>query len=253
MRLVSHLLLALTASDPHSVTGWFARRKVCMRNSLNTRALLSRYCRMLMLLIMLLPLVAACGGGPAEITNTTASPALGTASSDVAEVTVSPVETSAATTAEVAGMAVTSTPEPTATAVPSATPVPPTPTEAPSPTPVPPTPTEAPSATPIPPTATPVPPTPIPPTATPVPPTPTSPPPPPARRAGARGVPAFGVVTHLYYVNRSQVLQLAANGGFGWVRQQVPWKDTERQDRVISTEELDKIVASTAARAASSS
>jgi hypothetical protein len=60
-------------------------------------------------------------------------------------------------------------------------------------------------------------------------------------------VPAFGVVTHLYYVNRSQVLQLAANGGFGWVRQQVPWKDTERQDRVISTEELDKIVASTAA------
>jgi hypothetical protein len=81
----------------------------------------------------------------------------------------------------------TATAEPTATPVPpTATPVPPTPTATataePTATPVPPTPTATevdPTATPVPPTATPVPPTatPVPPTATPVPPTATPVPP----------------------------------------------------------------------------
>ena len=41
--------------------------------------------------------------------------------------------------------------------------------------------------------------------------------------------PLFGVVTHLYYTDRERVLQLAQNAGFEWIRQQVPWKDTQRQ------------------------
>lgn len=62
--------------------------------------------------------------------------------------------------------------------------------------------------------------------------------------AGGKNVPAFGAAAHLYYVDRPKVLKLAADGGFEWIRQQVPWKDTEREDRFISTEELDRIVAS---------
>ena len=37
---------------------------------------------------------------------------------------------------------------------------------------------------------------------------------------------------------------MATNGGFGWVRQQVPWKDSETQERNLAVDELDKIVAS---------
>lgn len=55
-------------------------------------------------------------------------------------------------------------------------------------------------------------------------------------------LPAFGVVSHLYYVDRTTVLEQARAGGFEWVRQQVPWKDTERADRGLGTEELDRIV-----------
>ena len=57
-------------------------------------------------------------------------------------------------------------------------------------------------------------------------------------------LPAFGAVTHLYYVDRTTALEQARVGGFEWVRQQVPWKDTEREDRGLGTDELDRIVAS---------
>ncbi len=56
--------------------------------------------------------------------------------------------------------------------------------------------------------------------------------------------PQFGVVTHLYYTDRARVLQLAENAGFDWVRQQVPWKDTEKSDRTFGWDELDQIVES---------
>jgi polysaccharide biosynthesis protein PslG len=64
-----------------------------------------------------------------------------------------------------------------------------------------------------------------------------------ARETVPEDLPAFGAVAHLYYVDRPWVLEQARAGGFEWVRQQIPWKDTERQDRFISTEELDRIVA----------
>lgn len=37
----------------------------------------------------------------------------------------------------------------------------------------------------------------------------------------------FGVVPHLYYTDHERVLQLVKNAGFGWIRQQVVWKDME--------------------------
>jgi polysaccharide biosynthesis protein PslG len=37
----------------------------------------------------------------------------------------------------------------------------------------------------------------------------------------------FGVVPHLYYTDHERVLQLTKNAGFGWVRQQIVWKDME--------------------------
>ncbi len=40
------------------------------------------------------------------------------------------------------------------------------------------------------------------------------------------------------------MLQLAENAGFDWVRQQVPWKDTEKSDRTFGWDELDQIVES---------
>jgi polysaccharide biosynthesis protein PslG len=91
------------------------------------------------------------------------------------------------------------------------------PTRTPEPTVVPATPTRTPEPTPIPPTPTPAP----------------------------RIPPAFGVVSHLYYTDRATVLSVAAEGGFEWIRQQVPWKDTEAADRTFGFDELDKIVAST--------
>jgi GH35 family endo-1,4-beta-xylanase len=57
--------------------------------------------------------------------------------------------------------------------------------------------------------------------------------------------PQFGVVTHLYYTDRERVLQLAENAGFEWIRQQVPWKDTEKADRTFGFDELDQIVDTT--------
>lgn len=52
----------------------------------------------------------------------------------------------------------------------------------------------------------------------------------------------FGVVAHLYYTDRNRVLDLAGFANFDWIRQQVPWKDTEKADRTCGCEELDQIV-----------
>jgi GH35 family endo-1,4-beta-xylanase len=49
-------------------------------------------------------------------------------------------------------------------------------------------------------------------------------------------------VAHLYYTDRARVVQLANNAGFEWVRQQVPWKDTEKADRTFGWDELDQVV-----------
>lgn len=60
--------------------------------------------------------------------------------------------------------------------------------------------------------------------------------------------PQFGVAAHLYYTDRARVLQLAQNGGFEWVRQQVPWKDTEKADRTFAFDELDQVIESVYAK-----
>jgi polysaccharide biosynthesis protein PslG len=153
----------------------------------------------MLLLIMLVPLIAACGEMP---------PASAT--------TQSPVPTTPVVASE---------PEATATPV-VATEVP---TEEPAVTDIPaPTPTDAPTETPEPATAVPT----VEPTESP--------------EMAVR--PAFGVVAHLYYTDRERVLQLAENAGFEWIRQQVPWKDTEKSDRTFGWDELDKVVESVHAR-----
>ncbi len=50
------------------------------------------------------------------------------------------------------------------------------------------------------------------------------------------------MVAHLYYTDRDRVLTLAGFGNFDWIRQQVPWKDTEKADHTCGCEELDQIV-----------
>ena len=60
--------------------------------------------------------------------------------------------------------------------------------------------------------------------------------------AEASSRPEFGAVAHLYYTDRERVVQLADNAGFEWIRQQVPWKDTERPDRTFVFDQLDLIV-----------
>ena len=67
---------------------------------------------------------------------------------------------------------------------------------------------------------------------------------PDAAAAGGASRPAFGVVAHLYYTDRDRALQLAQNAGFEWIRQQVPWKDTENADRTFGWDEVDRIVES---------
>lgn len=52
----------------------------------------------------------------------------------------------------------------------------------------------------------------------------------------------YGVVTHLYYADRQRVMDLVGFGNFDWVRQQVPWKDTEKADHTCGCEELDQII-----------
>ncbi len=52
----------------------------------------------------------------------------------------------------------------------------------------------------------------------------------------------FGVVSHLYYTDRTRVLALTKIAGFDWVRQQIHWKDIESSPGVYYWNELDHIV-----------
>lgn len=53
----------------------------------------------------------------------------------------------------------------------------------------------------------------------------------------------FGAVGHFYYTDRETAYTLAQQGGFGWVRQQVHWRDIEDRSGEFFWGELDNIVA----------
>jgi hypothetical protein len=57
----------------------------------------------------------------------------------------------------------------------------------------------------------------------------------------------FGVVAHLYYTDHERALQLAENGGFDWIRQQIVWKDMEmfEPEHKYIWDQLDPIVEAT--------
>jgi len=57
----------------------------------------------------------------------------------------------------------------------------------------------------------------------------------------------YGAAAHLYYTDANRVMTLAEIAGFDWIRQQVPWKDTEVPDRTFGFQELDKVVDTVAA------
>lgn len=69
-----------------------------------------------------------------------------------------------------------------------------------------------------------------------------------ATSPAATGQLEYGVVTHLYYTDRNRVLDLAGFANFDWIRQQVPWKDTEKADGTCGCEELDQIIAATSGK-----
>lgn len=54
----------------------------------------------------------------------------------------------------------------------------------------------------------------------------------------------FGVAAHLFYTDRDTPLQAARDAGFGWVRQQIHWRDQEGPAGNYPWGELDDIVAS---------
>ncbi len=56
----------------------------------------------------------------------------------------------------------------------------------------------------------------------------------------------YGAVAQLYYTDADRVVTLAGIAGFDWVRQQVPWKDTALPDGTFGFQELDKVVESVA-------
>jgi hypothetical protein len=57
----------------------------------------------------------------------------------------------------------------------------------------------------------------------------------------------FGVVPHLFYTDHERALQLTKNAGFGWIRQQVVWKDMEmfEPENKYVWDQLDTIVEAT--------
>ncbi|HEY0737618.1 MAG TPA: cellulase family glycosylhydrolase [Herpetosiphonaceae bacterium] len=57
----------------------------------------------------------------------------------------------------------------------------------------------------------------------------------------------YGAAAQLYYTDAARVMKLAEIAGLDWVRQQVPWKDTEVPDRTFGFQELDKVVDTVAA------
>lgn len=58
----------------------------------------------------------------------------------------------------------------------------------------------------------------------------------------------YGINATLYYTDRDRALKLVSDAGFGWVRQQVHWKDHQRADGTILWGELDAIVAAAQAQ-----
>ncbi len=52
----------------------------------------------------------------------------------------------------------------------------------------------------------------------------------------------FGVAAHLFYTDRDTPLALARDAGFGWVRQQIHWRDQEGPAGNYAWGELDPIV-----------
>ncbi len=139
------------------------------------------------------------------------------------------------------GLPVAPATPPTAILAPTQTTLPPTATLAPTQTALPPTATLAPTPTFTPvatmmpthtPTATPAP------TAT-------------ARPLGPGGLPfplkttklQFGIAAHLFYTDRTLPLRRTNEAGFGWIRQQIHWKDIEGPPGRYGWSELDGIVA----------
>jgi hypothetical protein len=53
----------------------------------------------------------------------------------------------------------------------------------------------------------------------------------------------FGVAAHLFYINRNLPLRRANEAGFGWIRQQVHWKDQEGPAGRYVWGELDSVIA----------
>jgi hypothetical protein len=53
----------------------------------------------------------------------------------------------------------------------------------------------------------------------------------------------FGVAAHLFHTNRTLPLQRAQEAGFGWIRQQIHWKDLEGPPGRYAWGELDDVVA----------
>ncbi len=53
----------------------------------------------------------------------------------------------------------------------------------------------------------------------------------------------FGIAAHLFYTDRYTPLSMARDAGFGWIRQQIHWKDQEGPPGFYAWGELDDIVA----------
>lgn len=53
----------------------------------------------------------------------------------------------------------------------------------------------------------------------------------------------YGMNATLFYTDQPRALRLVTDAGFGWVRQQVHWKDHQSADRTVAWGELDAIVA----------
>lgn len=52
----------------------------------------------------------------------------------------------------------------------------------------------------------------------------------------------YGMNVQLYYTDYDRVLNLVKDAGFGWVKQQVTWKDTEGPKGAFGWDELDRVV-----------
>ncbi len=58
----------------------------------------------------------------------------------------------------------------------------------------------------------------------------------------------YGFNTQLYYTDRDRVLDIVKDAGFGWVKQQVAWRDIEGQKGKYAWSQLDEIVNSANAK-----